>query len=99
MSAPLINPSALEPLFAPHEEPNHHRVRAEREGEPARVVTGRRRSDIAIAQNPRPLVKSWRENDYRGASDTTRELRSHWFQRDHLECSSLLVGRDSSTGH
>jgi type III restriction enzyme len=84
MPEPFVNISALEPLFAPHEEPNRHRVRAEEEGKPARVVTGRRRSDIAIAQNFRPLVKTWRENDYPGASDTTRELLHHWFERDHL---------------
>ena len=80
---PYVNISALEPLFAPHEEPNRHRVRAEEEGKPARVVTGRRRSDIAIAQNLRPLVKAWRESDYPGASDTTRELLHHWFGREH----------------
>ena len=84
MSEPFVNISALEPLFATHEEPNRHRVRAEAEGQPARVVSGRRRTDIAIAQNLRGLVKSWRESDYPGASDTTRELLHHWFQRDHL---------------
>jgi type III restriction enzyme len=84
VSEPYINISALEPLFAPHEEPNRHRVRAEAEGQPARAVTGRRRTPIAIAQNLRSLVKAWRESDYPGASDTTRELLHHWFQRDHL---------------
>ena len=83
MSEPFVNIAALEPLFATHEEPNRHRVRAEAEGQPARVVTGRRRSDIAIAQNLRALVKSWRDNDYPGASDTTRELMHHWFGREH----------------
>lgn len=82
-SEPFVNISALEPLFAPHEEPNRHRVRAEEEGKPARAVTGRRRTDIAIAQNLRPLVKAWRESDYPGASDTTRELLHHWFGREH----------------
>ncbi len=81
---PYVNISALEPLFAPHEEPNRHRVRAEAEGQPARVVTGRRRTPIAIAQNLRPLLKAWRDNDYPGASDTTRELLHHWFQQGHL---------------
>ena len=84
MSSPVINPAALEPLFAPHEEPNRHRVRAEREGEPARIVMGRRPSPIVIAQGLRPHVKAWRESDYAGASDTTRELLHHWFGRDHF---------------
>ena len=58
VSEPFINISALEPLFAPHEEPNRHRVRADKEGQPARIVTGRRRTPIAIAQNLRPLRQS-----------------------------------------
>ena len=78
-----LNLSALEPLFAPHEEPNLHRTRA-RDGEPAQVRKGRRPSPIGIAQNLRRFVKEWRETDYPGASDTTRELLHHWFQRDHL---------------
>ncbi|MCX6842795.1 MAG: DEAD/DEAH box helicase family protein [candidate division WOR-3 bacterium] len=81
--APL-NLAALEPLYAPHDEPNRHRVRAERDGEPAKIVRGRRKSDIVIAQNLRSFVRTWREVDYAGASDTTRELLHHWFERDHL---------------
>ena len=46
MSSPIVNPTALEPLFAPHEEPNFHRVRAEKPGDPAKVVKGRRPSPI-----------------------------------------------------
>lgn len=83
MTSPIINLSALEPLYLPHEMPSHHRVRAEREGEPAKLVKGRRPSDIVIAQNLRRYVAEWRETDYAGASDTTRELLHHWFGRDH----------------
>ncbi|MBN2124526.1 MAG: DEAD/DEAH box helicase family protein, partial [Deltaproteobacteria bacterium] len=79
----IINPSALEPLYAPHEEPYLHRVRSERPGKPADVVKGRRPSPIAVANTLRHLVKSWRESDYAGASDTTRELLYHWFERHH----------------
>ncbi len=75
MTSPIINLSALEPLYLPHEMPSFHRIRAEREGEPARIVKGRRPSDIVIAQNLRRYVMEWRETDYAGASDTTRELR------------------------
>ncbi len=77
-----LNLSALEPLFAPHEEPNFHRVRA-KDGQPAVAKKGRRPSPIGIAQNLRRFVKEWRETDYPGASDTTRELLHHWFARDH----------------
>jgi hypothetical protein len=38
----VINPAALTPLYAPHEEPNRHRVRARRDGEPVgRTSSGR----------------------------------------------------------
>ena len=81
-SASPVNLSALEPLFAPHEEPARHRVRAENGG-PARIVPHRRPTSIAIAQNLRGVVRRWRKSDYPGASDTSRELLHHWFGRDH----------------
>ncbi|MBI5676339.1 MAG: DEAD/DEAH box helicase family protein [Nitrospirae bacterium] len=83
MQSPIINLSALEPIYLPHEMPTHHRVRAKKEGEPAEKVKGRRPSEIQIAQNLRRYVTEWRESDYTGASDTTRELLYHWFGRDH----------------
>ncbi|HEV2328878.1 MAG TPA: DEAD/DEAH box helicase family protein [Verrucomicrobiae bacterium] len=83
MSEPIVNLATLEPLFAPHEEPNQHRARAQGE-QPAQVKKGRRPSKIAVAQTLRSNVKAWRETDYPGASDTTRELLHHWFGRDHL---------------
>ena len=83
MVEPIINIAALEPLFAPHEEPNQHRARAQG-NQPAQTKKGRRPSKIAIAQSLRSHVKQWRETDYPGASDTTRELLHHWFERDHL---------------
>ena len=76
MTSPIINLAALEPLYAPNEEPNFHRVRSEK-GQPAKVVKGRRPSIITIAQNLRTFLKAWRESDYAGASDTTRELLYH----------------------
>ena len=80
----IVNPQALEPLFAPWEEPARHRVRAKREGEPAEIAQGRRPSSITVAQNLRRDVGEWRQAEYAGASDTTRELLMHWFERDHL---------------
>lgn len=78
-----INAAALEPLFMPWEEPNSHRERAERVGQPAKVVKGRRPSPIAIVQDLRSEVRQWREAFYAGASDTTRYLLRHWFERPH----------------
>ena len=78
--SPIINPAALEPLFLPHEEPKCHRVRAERDGEPAKVVKNRRPSPIDKIQNIRHDVNLWRMADYVGASDTSRELLHHWFE-------------------
>ena len=78
-----IHADALAPLFAPWEVPNRHRVRAEREGESARQVKGRRPTPIVIAQSLRQAVGEWREAGYPGVSDTTRELFEHWFGRSH----------------
>jgi len=84
MSSPIVNLSAIESLYKPFEEPNFHRIRSETPGEPAKVAKGRRPSPITIANNLRSFVKQWREADYAGASDTTRELLYHWFERDHV---------------
>ncbi|MCU0915219.1 MAG: hypothetical protein MUC88_11730 [Planctomycetes bacterium] len=79
----LVNPAALEPLFSPWEEPAKHRIRGDKPGEPAKIVNGRRPSPVVIAHNLRWAVKEWRESFYGGASDTTRELLNHWFNRSH----------------
>ncbi len=79
----VLNHTALEPLFEPWEEPVGHRVKADRYGEPARVVKGRRASPVAIVQNLRSEVRQWRDNFYVGSSDTTRHLLDHWFNRSH----------------
>ena len=81
--ADLLNPSALEPLFAPWDEPNAHRARADKEGQPAKKVSGRRPSPIRLAQNIRGAVREWREAFYAGSSDTTRNLLDYWFNRSH----------------
>ncbi|MGA2172613.1 MAG: DEAD/DEAH box helicase family protein [Sedimentisphaerales bacterium] len=79
----VINPAALEPLFKPWEEPDSHRVKADRPGEPAKIIKNRRPTPITIAQNLRSAVRDWREGFYAGASDTTRYLLDHWFNRSH----------------
>lgn len=77
-----VKSHALEPLFAAWEEPNRHRVRA-RSGEGAELRDGRRPSPITIAQNLRADVKQWRDAFYVGASDTSKQLLNHWFNRAH----------------
>jgi type III restriction enzyme len=80
----VINPSALEPLFSPHEEPFRYRAPADKKGDPAKIELGRRASNIPIAQNLRRFVKYWRSNDYPGASETSRELLHYWFDEEHI---------------
>ena len=99
----VINTAALEPLFAPWEEPNKHRVRASTPPPPPkpasstpgvaedaapyvgppRVKTYRRPSPIRLVNPLREAVKEWRELGYPGASETTQQLLSHWFERPH----------------
>ena len=31
----------------------------------------------------REAVKNWREQNYKGATETTQLLLTHWFERDH----------------
>jgi type III restriction enzyme len=83
MTSSTLNPTILEPLFAPWQEPNAHRVRAEKSGDPAVVKQGRRASPIEVVNNLRAAVREWREAFYIGASDTTIQLLNHWFNRAH----------------
>jgi type III restriction enzyme len=83
MTSSTLNPTVLEPLFAPWQEPNAHRVRAEKSGDPAVVKQGRRASPIEGVNNLRAAVREWREAFYIGASDTTIQLLNHWFNRAH----------------
>ena len=79
---PVVNIAALEPLFAPWQEPDKHRVRAPK-GMPPEIKMYRRQSPIRLVNPLRAAVKEWRELKYYGASDTTRELLAHWFERPH----------------
>lgn len=82
-----INLAALEPLYAPADEPNRHRAPALTPDGPAQVLNGRRPSSILIANNLRHALDEWRQNYYFGASETTRELLNYWFQSDHAIAS------------
>ena len=87
-SPSTLNPTILEPLFAPWAEPNAHRVRAEKAGDPAVIVQGRRASPIDLVGNLRSAVRDWREAFYIGASDTTIQLLNHWFGRAHRQTTA-----------
>src|ERR1700684_1133871 len=89
---PVINSAALEPLFAPWEEPNRHRVRASTKGAPPEIKTYRRPSPIRLVNPLRAVGKEWRDLHYPGASDTTRELLAHWFERPHRVLSGAGEG-------
>ncbi len=56
-----IRRETLEPLYAPWEEPNAHQVRADKPGEPAKVVKNRRASPISVVKTLRMTVREWRE--------------------------------------
>lgn len=79
----VINTAALEPLFAPWEEPNKHRVRATTAGQPPEIKTYRRRSPVRLVNSLREEVKEWRDLGYPGASGTTQQLLGYWFERPH----------------
>lgn len=82
-AATAINVAAFEPLFEPWDEPRAHRNRNPVDGQPAIVVPQRRPSRMVIVQNLRADVRQWRDASYPGASDTTRTLLTHWFERPH----------------
>jgi len=87
-SSSTLNPTILEPLFAPWAEPNAHRVRAEKAGDPAVIVQGRRASPIDLVSNLRSAVRDWREAFYIGASDTTIQLLNYWFGHAHRQTTA-----------
>jgi type III restriction enzyme len=61
-------------------EPESYLVK---KGEGYTEVKGRRPSKILLVDKLRDAVKKWRTRNYEGATDTTRELFSFWFEEDH----------------
>jgi type III restriction enzyme len=65
----------------PSTKPTSHLVK---EGENSyRVVEGRRPSKMLLVNKLREEVDAWRDSDYPGVTDTTRELLYFWFFNDH----------------
>lgn len=87
-----LNLDAIAPLYAPWEEPTAHRGRAPERGKTAPVIARRRASKLPVVNTLRGLVREWRENEYPGASRTTRTLLHYWFERSHR-----LPGPDGET--
>jgi len=48
-----------------------------------KVVEGRRPSKMLLVNKLREEVDIWRDSDYPGVTDTTRELLYFWFSNDH----------------
>jgi type III restriction enzyme len=65
----------------PSTKPTSHLVK---DGENSyRVVEGRRPSKMLLVNKLREEVDAWRDSDYPGVTDTTRELLYFWFFNDH----------------
>lgn len=47
------------------------------------VVKGRRSSRMLLVNNLRKAVDEWRENDYEGATETSKQLLTFWFEQSH----------------
>jgi type III restriction enzyme len=65
----------------PSKKPTSHLVKV---GENSyKVVEGRRPSKMLLVNKLREEVDKWRDDDYPGVTDTTRELLYFWFFNDH----------------
>jgi len=65
----------------PSTKPTSHLVK---DGENSyKVVEGRRPSKMLLVNKLREEVDAWRDNDYPGVTETTRELLYFWFFNDH----------------
>ncbi|HPO91471.1 MAG TPA: DEAD/DEAH box helicase family protein [Victivallales bacterium] len=65
----------------PSKKPNSHLIK---DGENSyKVVEGRRPSKMLLVNKLRQEVDRWRDNDYSGVTETTRELLYFWFFNDH----------------
>jgi type III restriction enzyme len=68
------------PNRGPSIEPDSYLVK---KGGGYAVVQGRRPSKLLLVDKIRVAVKKWRLSNYEGATETTKELFSFWFEEDH----------------
>jgi len=71
------------PGRCPWEKPTQHLVKDEREANGWKVEDGRRPSQLLLVPKLRDKVDRWRENEYPGASDVSKNLFQYWFSEDH----------------
>ncbi len=65
----------------PSQKPTAHLIK---DGENSyKVVAGRRPSKMLLVNKLREEVDNWRDSDYPGITNTTRELLYYWFFNDH----------------
>ena len=55
-----------------------------------KVENGRRSSKMLLVNKLREEVDKWREQDYPGVTDTTKQLLLFWFDEDHLVNGELF---------
>lgn len=65
----------------PSKKPTSHLIKDKENS--YKVVDGRRPSKMLLVNKLREEVDKWRDNDYPGVTDTTRELLYFWFFNDH----------------
>lgn len=65
----------------PSKKPTSHLIKDKENS--YRVVEGRRPSKMLLVNKLREAVDKWRDNDYPGVTNTTRELLYFWFFNDH----------------
>lgn len=68
----------------PHLAPESHLRKKKGTRDEFEIVEGRRPSKLLLINKLRHAVDEWRNNDYPGASEVTRQLFSYWFDEDHL---------------
>src|SRR5690242_14665018 len=67
----------------PGRRPASYWYRTEKTGSAqARLFAEEERDDLPLVNLLREDIKRWREADYRGASNVTRELLHHWTRED-----------------
>lgn len=71
--------TALQPLYAPWDEPTRYRVKDKG------IVAGRRPSRATLVPYIRSQVSDWRHSGYEGASETTKTLLNYWFETAHTD--------------
>lgn len=66
----------------PYEEPKTHLVK---ESENSYKVVGKRRpSKMLLVNKLRKSVSKWKNSNYPGVTETTRQLLYYWFEEDHI---------------